>query len=132
MSFDARPDPDRIFVDALTEGKLLIQTCLKCGEHCAPPTEACPTCGSVSYSWHPSRGRGCLERTIMLGEPDAFGDDPYVTRAIGAVRLSEGPTVSVRVLGDVPAKGAHVLVTVLSGSLVARAIIPAEHEDRRV
>lgn len=122
MSFDARPDPDRVFLDALADGKLIVQSCLSCGGHRAPPAECCPACGELRHHWTPSVCTGWLERAILLGEPDSFGDDPEITRAIGAVRLSEGPTVSVRLVGSIPKVGAEVRVEVVAGSLIAHAV----------
>lgn len=120
MSFDARPDPDRVFLDALSAGHLMVQSCEACGVHRAPPAECCPECGATGHTWRRSAGTGWLERSILLGEADSFGDDPDITRAIGAVRLSEGPTVSVRLLGTVPPVGSEMSVQVLAGSLIAQ------------
>ncbi|MDJ0860175.1 MAG: zinc ribbon domain-containing protein [Dinoroseobacter sp.] len=121
MSFDGRPDPDRVFLDALSDGHLIVQSCSICGVHRAPPAECCPECGASGHTWRRSAGTGRLERSILLGEADSFGDDPEITRAIGAVRLSEGPTVSVRLVGPVPPVGAEMEVQVLSGSLIAQS-----------
>ncbi|MEM8582316.1 MAG: zinc ribbon domain-containing protein [Pseudomonadota bacterium] len=121
MSLDLRPDPDRVFLDALSEGHLMVQICSVCGVHRAPPADCCPECGATGHTWRRSRGTGRLERAILLGEDDSFGDDPEITRAIGAVRLSEGPTVSVRLVGFVPPVGTEMEVHVLAGSLIAQS-----------
>lgn len=121
MSFDTRRDPDRVFLEALSAGELVVQNCLGCGTYRAPPSDCCPDCGDIRHAWKPSAGMGRLERAMPLGEVDAFGDDPEVTRAIGAVQLVEGPTVSVRLIGSIPPVGADVCVKVLSGSLIAEA-----------
>jgi uncharacterized OB-fold protein len=120
MSFDAQPDPDRVFLDALSDGRLVFQSCLGCGANWVTPTDICPSCADTRYCWQPAQGTGLLERAILLGEPDSFGDDPEITRAIGAVRLSEGPMVSVRIVGPVPSLGAPIRIKVLGGSLIAQ------------
>jgi uncharacterized OB-fold protein len=121
MSFDLLSDPDRPFYDGLAAGRFMIQTCLGCGQSWAPAISRCGGCGEGQLQWRAARGTGTLQRTIPLGDESAFGDDPDVTRAIGAVRLSEGPTVSVRVAGPVPRAGSPVDIEVLGGSLIARA-----------
>jgi uncharacterized OB-fold protein len=121
MSFDLLSDPSRPFYDGLAEGRLMIQTCCGCGSSWAPPTERCPSCNDTRLEWRVSCCLGTLERTIALGDDSAFSDDPDATRAIGAVRLREGPTVSVRVAGSIPPKGAMVEIEVLGGALIARA-----------
>lgn len=121
MSFDFLSNPERPFYDGLAAGRFMIQTCLGCGQSWAPATSRCPDCGEAQLQWRAATGMGTLQRTIPLGDEASFGDDPDATRAIGAVRLSEGPTVSVRVAGPVPETGSLVEIEVLAGSLIARA-----------
>ncbi|MDD9716203.1 zinc ribbon domain-containing protein [Dinoroseobacter sp. PD6] len=121
MSFDFLSHPDRPFHDGLAAGRFMIQTCLDCGQSWSPATGRCGACGKTQLQWRAASGIGTLQRTIPLGDESAFGDDPDATRAIGAVRLAEGPTVSVRIAGPVPDVGALVAIEVLGGALIARA-----------
>jgi len=119
MSFDIRLDSARPQPDAQAIGMVLIRTCLDCGAVRVVPSQTCPECGASRARLAEAQGLGILERVIPLGEPDAFRDDPEITRAIGAVRLSAGPLVSVRIVGEVPDPGASVTVRVLAGNLIA-------------
>ena len=121
MSVNLFSHAARPFYDGLADGRLMIQTCLGCNRSWAPPDLCCPSCDTADLEWRQASCLGTLERAIALGDESAFADDPDATRAIGAVRLREGPMVSVRVAGNVPPTGSIVEIEVFGGSLIARA-----------
>jgi len=77
------------FNQGLAEGRLLIQSCNKCGKPNMYPRYRCPFCQSNDLGWRQATGRGVLlTYTVVRAVPPlGFEDDlPY---ALGSIRLEE-------------------------------------------
>jgi uncharacterized protein len=86
----------------LAEGKLMGSRCQTCGHLLLPPRPLCPNCYSTNMRWEQFTGKGSLIgfTTIYVGlsamiEEGYNREHPY---CLGVVRLSEGPTISGRIL----------------------------------
>ena len=96
------PNPDGLtaeFYGHLAAGKLALQRCDACHVWRHPPRILCGQCGSSSWQWTPTSGRGSVYTwTVthqMLVPP--FADDlPY---AVVVVELEEGPRLVTAVRG---------------------------------
>ena len=77
---------------------LMIQRCLRCGEHLFPERLACSRCASLELEPVPA-GPGTVEDvTQILRAPSAAAEGPVV---IAVVRLEKGPMVLARAQAEV-------------------------------
>lgn len=88
------------FFKGLSNGRLLIQKCSKCGNLQFYPKPICVKCSSIDLEWQQSSGEGTIysltsiNRVIMNSKE--FGKDvPYV---IASIELNEGIRLYGRVL----------------------------------
>jgi uncharacterized OB-fold protein len=84
----------------LARHELRFQRCADCGRWRHVPRELCPDCGSASWNWDRSSGRGTVFTWSVTHRPlhPAFADTPF---AQVVVELAEGPRVLSSVV-DVP------------------------------
>jgi uncharacterized OB-fold protein len=83
----------------LTEGRLLLQTCARCGHVRFPPSTHCPACLSRDHRWEQVSGRGTLWSWVVFHKAyfPSFRDEvPY---QVALVRLAEGPMLMSRLTG---------------------------------
>jgi uncharacterized OB-fold protein len=81
-------------------GELRIQRCADCGRWRHPPRYLCATCGSPSYGWELSTGRGrVFSWTVTHRAVDPAFEPPY---AIVVTELEEGPRLVGTVSGLAP------------------------------
>lgn len=90
------------FFKGLSNGKLLVQKCSKCGNLQFYPKPICVECSSVDLNWHETSGEGTIysftniNRVIMNSKE--FGQDvPYT---IASIELREGIRLYGRILKD--------------------------------
>jgi hypothetical protein len=99
---------DRIFWEAASEGRLLIQECPDCGERQFFPRSWCHYCGSDGVAWIESAGTGHVHAHTVIRrvtELPAFADEvPYV---VAYVELDEGVRMCTNVVGCDPASVEH-------------------------
>ena len=107
MSHDAfvprfTPSPDGLtaeFYAHLAAGELRLQRCDGCGAWRHPPRVMCGRCGSESWGWTPTSGRGVVYTWTVTHQAlvPPFADDvPY---AVVVVELDEGPRLVTAVRG---------------------------------
>ena len=80
----------RPYFDQLKTGKLALQRCSGCGRHRNPIAPVCPYCGSTSYEWVASEGKGVVVswvRYLRSYLPEFERMVPYV---VLCVELTEG------------------------------------------
>lgn len=83
----------------LSQGEFVVQRCHHCGLVRFPPTNFCPRCQGVDWSWMPVSGEGTLwtYTTVRVApQPELEADVPY---HLGVVQLTEGPLVLGRLEG---------------------------------
>lgn len=83
-------EEDREYWAGAKEGKLLIQKCGGCGRLRDFPSMGCPHCGTTTWSWIQSKGKGKIYSWIVVHPPvlPAFADKvPY---NVILVELEEG------------------------------------------
>lgn len=89
-------------VDALADGRLVVQRCDACGAAVWYLRTVCPVCGTAALRLTESAGRGSVHTLTTLyraGHPDRAEDVPYT---VGLVDLDEG----VRIIGDLDPRAA--------------------------
>jgi uncharacterized OB-fold protein len=87
------------FWAAVQERRLTVPKCDACGALTFPPTVACPSCGSDTFTWTPVSGRGTVYSFTVYHRVyhPAFKDKvPYV---VGVVALEEGPRIISNIVG---------------------------------
>jgi len=80
------------------EESLHFQRCSECGKWRHPPRFLCASCGSASWRWEPSSGRGSLYTWTVTHQAihPAYADEvPYV---VGVIETDEG----TRLVGAMP------------------------------
>ena len=82
---------NRPFFAAGSEGKLMLQRCLRCKQLIYYPRMVCPSCLSPEYEWETLSGRGTVYSFAVVWRPNhpAFADQIPITLAV--VELDEGP-----------------------------------------
>jgi uncharacterized OB-fold protein len=92
--------PERIFRDALADGRFQIQHCTACNRHVFYPRVLCNHCGATALQWVTPSGRATVyATTVIRRKPDAGGDIN-----IALVDLEEGVRMMSRVDGVPPAR----------------------------
>ncbi len=98
MTTDKRfdgPGPDATFLQALNEGRLMLQHCEDCAAVRFPPALVCRSCGSPRLSWRRSPGRGSVYSGTTVR--DRAGD-----YNVSLVELEGGARMMSRVEGLAP------------------------------
>ncbi len=96
-SVESRP-----YWEALAERRLVIPKCDACATCWFPPSLLCPHCGSSTFSWQKSSGRGKVFSFVVFHRVyhPAFTDEvPYV---VALVELEEGPRLISNIAGIAP------------------------------
>lgn len=91
------------FYDYCASGELRFQRCSDCGAWRHVPREMCAECGSFSWTWERSSGRGTLFSWTVVERalhPDFEEETPY---AAVVVEMDEGVRVISRMLDTPPA-----------------------------
>jgi uncharacterized OB-fold protein len=93
---------NRPFFAAGTEGKLILQRCLRCKTLIYYPRLVCPSCLSPEYEWETMSGRGNVFSFAIVWRPNhpAFADQLPITLAI--VELKEGPQMVTTLVDCAP------------------------------
>jgi acetyl-CoA acetyltransferase/uncharacterized OB-fold protein len=81
---------DQAQVDALQEGKIVIQRCIDCKTLVQPPRPICPNCHSLDRDWLESSGKGVVYAWVapVHGVPPV--EDPADRPIVVLVDLEEG------------------------------------------
>lgn len=124
------PGSERLWRDALAQGRFTVPVCDACGRAHFFPRVICPHCGSNTITMTPASGRGTVYSTTVLSrKPDEGGD-----LNIAMIDLAEGARMMSRVDGIAPAAvtiGLEVearIVTVDGAPVVV--FVPAGGEGR--
>jgi hypothetical protein len=93
---------NRPFFAGGTEGKLILQRCLRCKSLIYYPRLVCPSCLSREYQWETLSGRGTVYSFAIVWRPNhpAFADRIPITLAI--VALEEGPQMVTTLVDCTP------------------------------
>jgi uncharacterized protein len=97
---------DAPFWAGLSEGRLILQKCQRCGYVRWPCAEICPECLSPEASWTALSGLGTIWSYATYHrsfQPEIPHDIPYT---VAAVRLEEGPLFVGQVVN--PATGCAI------------------------
>ena len=103
MATDSRfdgPGPDAQFLQALGEGRVMLQHCQDCAAVRFPPALVCRRCGSPRLDWRASPGQGTVYSTTTVR--DRAGD-----YNVAIVELEGGARMMSRVEG-VGAEGVRI------------------------
>lgn len=98
MSTDPRfdgPGPDEVWRSALSEGRFMLQHCMKCSACRFPPALVCAACGSPDLKWHEASGQGTVYSTTTVREREGGYN-------VSLVDLAEGARMMSRVEGANP------------------------------
>lgn len=98
MATDSRfdgPGPDAQYVQALNEGRLMLQHCEACSAVRFPPALVCRGCGSPRLSWRVSPGTGTVYAATTVR--DKAGD-----YNVSLVELDSGARMMSRVEESLP------------------------------
>jgi uncharacterized OB-fold protein len=87
---DLNPEIEPYFA-AAAEGRLLVKTCVGCGESFHYPRALCPFCHSAETEWRDASGRGEIYAFTVLRRAPI----PY---AVASVRLAEGPQMITNIV----------------------------------
>jgi uncharacterized protein len=115
---------NRPFWEAAREGRLVVQTCGKCGDVHMPPTPVCPACLSDGQEWRAASGRGTLESWITFHRAywDGFKDElPY---NVCLVRLEEGPLLVSNLVGPAERAKAGAAVRAMFRRVTEEVTLP--------
>ena len=98
-AFDG-PGPERVFHDALAQGRFTIQQCADCRKFIFYPRVVCPHCGSARQDWVEPTGAGSVYScTTVRRKADEGGD-----YNVSLIDLREGPRLMSRVEDIAPEK----------------------------
>lgn len=95
------------YADALGKGTLLGLQCRRCREHIAPPTAACPACGSLSLDVVSLSPHGRITTFTVVRVAAAGFRPPLV---VAMAELDEGPWVMGTVKGIGPQEATMGLI----------------------
>ncbi|MGX9935709.1 Zn-ribbon domain-containing OB-fold protein [Advenella kashmirensis] len=101
---------NRPYWEALAQGSLTFQSCVRCDHNWLPPSRSCPNCLSTDWLWRKSAGRGKIVSWVVyhIAYHPAFKDRlPY---NVAIIELREGPRLISNVLGDCAQISAHAEV----------------------
>ena len=81
---------------AAAEGRLDVQNCDRCQHHRNPPSDGCPNCGSLDWSWKTLPGTGVVMTYVWIADPTRQpGEWPSPNYNVAVVELdgaTGGPT----------------------------------------
>jgi uncharacterized OB-fold protein len=115
MTIDSRfdgPGPDAQYLQALHEGRFMLQHCEDCAATRFPPALVCRVCGSPRLAWHAASGIGTVYSLTTVR--DRAGD-----YNVALVELEGGARMMSRV-EDVAPDGARI------GQQVRARIVPGD------
>ena len=92
------PGPERLYQQALSEGRFLIQKCASCGACIHYPRLLCTHCGSDRLQTIEASGNGTVYSTSVIRRRPERGGDYNVA----LIDLDEGPRLMSRVEGVEP------------------------------
>ncbi|PWR22191.1 Zn-ribbon domain-containing OB-fold protein [Zavarzinia compransoris] len=95
----AGPGTERLWRDALGEGRLTLPFCEACGRAHFFPRVLCPHCGANAIVLRPASGRGTVHSTTTVRRRAEEGGDYNVA----LIDFAEGPRMMARVDGVAPA-----------------------------
>ena len=88
--------------EAAAEGRLDVQRCSACGEHRNPPSDGCPTCGSLEWTWDTLPGTGVVMTYVWLEDPTRKpGEFPSKTYNVAVVELDGAAGGPARIVTNV-------------------------------
>lgn len=93
-------EPMAVHLQALAEGRFVIQQCKDCGKHVFSPRLLCPHCGADDLKWVEPTGHGVV---CSIPEAGQTADDPAQCPQV-LIELDEGPRLLGRVMDVEPAK----------------------------
>ncbi len=125
MATDTRfdgPGPDAQYLQALQEGRLMLQHCEDCAAVRFPPALVCRACGSPRLQWRASPGLGSVYSLTTVR--DRAGD-----YNVALVDLEGGARMMSRVEDVAPDAvriGQHVRARIVAGEEPSVVFAPAE------
>jgi uncharacterized OB-fold protein len=94
------PEPDtQRFWEATREHKLTYPTCDDCGGIVFFPRRHCPACGSLSLTWHESKGLGTVYSYSVVRQNRNPSFKDLGAYAVAYVDLDEGFRIMTNVVG---------------------------------
>lgn len=113
------------FWDAAAQGRLSLQHCEACGQHCFYPRPICPHCWSDRLVWKTVSGRGRLKSWTVVHKPGHPAWVPAAPYTLGVVELEEGPTLLTLLVNAAEAAPAADRAVRLKPTRVAGRLLPA-------
>jgi uncharacterized protein len=89
------------FWSGVEAGKLLFQKCGDCGTLRQPPGPMCPSCQSLNWSSHESRGQGAICAWIISKHPTKPDEN---ARIVALIELEDGVRTISNLQGIDPAE----------------------------
>lgn len=89
-----------MFWQGLSDGKLLLQTCIDCGTKSYPPVSMC--CQQFNFEWEEAQGTGSIYSYVVTHQPihpALKGHTPFATVV---VQLDEGPRITSNLVDGDP------------------------------
>ncbi|MDH3581638.1 MAG: OB-fold domain-containing protein [Hyphomicrobiales bacterium] len=101
---ERKPSPIRtegtdVFFDGLNRGQLMIQFCRNCEQYNISGHHFCPCCFAQTQ-WRPSEGLGKVVSYSIVHLCTHTGFKSELPFAVAEVALREGPSLSLRVIGE--------------------------------
>jgi len=84
--------------DALKDGRLTLQYCANCHRCRQPIAPVCPYCGSSSFDWKASTGRGVAVSWVRYPRSYLPAFEALVPYVVLCVELAEGPRLFGRLV----------------------------------
>jgi hypothetical protein len=91
-------------LDALREGRLVLQACDGCRRRRQPVAPVCPYCGARAFTWRACSGDGSVHSWVRVRRSFLAEFEPLLPYDVLCVALAEGP----RMFGRLAATGEGV------------------------
>jgi uncharacterized OB-fold protein len=87
---------------AAAHGRLDIQKCARCEDHRSPPSDGCPTCGSLDWDWDTLPGTGTVLTYVWIPDPTRKADElPSLNYNVAVVALDGAKGPSNRIVTNI-------------------------------
>ena len=92
------------FLDALAEGRLVLQACDACGRMRHPVAPVCPYCTGQAFTWRRCSGAGIVHSWARYRRSYLPEFEPLMPYDVLCVALAEGPRMFGRLAGGAAAE----------------------------
>jgi uncharacterized OB-fold protein len=100
-----RPAPESVrYWEAAKHHRLELPRCHACGKFWFPPSQSCPHCLAVDFSWQGVSGRGKVFSFVVFHRVYHPGFEQVVPYVVALVALEEGPRLLTNIVGIAPEK----------------------------